>query len=388
MPPASATASSSLHLVCGEDDYGVKQRARILFDEWSVQIGGMDHEIIDAQVNNGSEAQRALGRLREALQTLPFFGTGKVVWFRNCNFLADDRTSQARDVVEGLATLIEELKSFKWDKVRLLISAGKVDRRKSFYKTIEKIGSSEVFTALSLDDKDWAGKAEAVAAQALEARQKTISEEALAQLVTYVGPQLRQLHSEIEKLTLYVGDRPAITMADVQAIVTRNKQARAFALADAFGNRDLPRALACLDEEFWSLQFDKEKSEIGMLYGLIGKVRVMILLKELQREKWLKADTDTYARFKAQLDRLPPERMPEDRRFDPRALHPFVLFNALPQARKYTTEELVAAMEVLLDCNRKLVTSQLDDKLVLQQALVQIIRGKGAERAALNPTAR
>ena len=40
------------------------------------------------------------------------------------------------------------------------------------------------------------------------------------------------------------------------------------------------------------------KSEIGLLYGLIAKVRAMLLLKEMLREGWVKPEMD-YNRFKA-----------------------------------------------------------------------------------------
>src|SRR5258705_10255028 len=87
----AAPSPAPVLLVCGEDDFNVKQRARQVFQKWSEELGGMDHETIDAQVSNGGEALRALARLREGLNTLPFFGGGKVVWLQNCNFLADDR---------------------------------------------------------------------------------------------------------------------------------------------------------------------------------------------------------------------------------------------------------------------------------------------------------
>ena len=141
-------------------------------------------------------------------------------------------------------------------------------------------------------------------------------------------------------------------------VCTRNKTARAFALGDALGDRDLPRLLRTLDEELWELQFDKQKSaEIGLLYGLISKVRAMILLKEMLREGWIKAEGD-YNRFKAQLERVPVEKLPEDKRYNPLALNPYVLFKALPQARRYTQAELVAAMELLLKCNQQLMLEQ------------------------------
>src|SRR5258706_14349330 len=172
--PAAATTSAPLLLVYGDDEFAVKQRARQIFQQWSAELGGMDHEIIDAQVANSGEALKSLARLREALQTLPFFGTGKAIWFQNCSFLGDDRTSAAQAVTETLAEVSQELKGFVWQNVRLLVSAGKVDKRKTFYKTLEKLGAVECFEAWSLDDKDWAGQAEAAAQRGVRARQKEI----------------------------------------------------------------------------------------------------------------------------------------------------------------------------------------------------------------------
>jgi DNA polymerase-3 subunit delta len=368
---SAAKPSAPVLLVFGEDEFAVKQRARQIYQQWSEELGGMDHEIIDAAVSNGGEALKALAKLREALQTLPFFGGGKVVWLQNCSFFGDDRTASSQAVTETLAEIAQELKEFAWQNVRLLISAAKVDKRKVFYKAIEKIGGVESFAAWSVDDKDWASQAETWASKSIRARQKNISDEALAELISRVGPNARQLDTEVEKLSLYVGDRKEIGMEDVAAICTRNKMARAFALGDALGDRDLPRLLKRLDEELWAVKFDSQKSEIGLLYGLISKVRALLLLKEMLREGWIKPDGD-YNRFKAQLERVPADKLPADRRFNPLALNPYVLYKALPQVKQYSQAELVRAMDLLLQCNQRLVSSRLDESLVLQQALVQI----------------
>jgi DNA polymerase-3 subunit delta len=380
--PVAASTSAPLLLVHGDDEFAVKQRARQVFQVWSAELGGMDHEVIDAQVTNGGEALKVLGRLREALQTLPFFGSGKVVWLQNCNFFGDDRTASSQAVTETLSELAQELKAFRWDNVRLLVSAGKVDKRKVFYKTLEKAGTVETFTAWSLDDKNWAAEAEAAALKQLRALKKNISDEALAELISNVGPNNRQLSSEIEKLSLFVGDRAEIELDDIRSIVTRNKQARAFALGDALAERDLPRLLRTLDEELWEVKFDSQKSEIGLLYGLISKVRVMVFLKEMLREGWIKADVD-YSRFKAQLERVPSDKLPEDKRFNPLAFNPYILYKALPHVRRYSSEELVEAMRLLLECNQRLIFSNLDESLVLQQTLVQIVRGVNGRPAGV-----
>ena len=373
MKPAAKSAGP-LALVCGDDDFNVKQRAKQLYQEWCAELGGMDHEIIDATVANSGEALKALSKLREALQTLPFFGSGKAIWLRDCNFLGDDRTAGAQDVTETLGEISQELKTFSWDKVRLLISAGKVDKRKTFYKTIEKLGAVEIFSGWSFDDKDGLNQAMHFARGEISGRKKEISEEALSELVARAGMNARMLVNEIEKLSVYVGGRGEISLEDVTAICTRNKMAKAFALGDALGERNLPRLLRRLDEELWEirLKVDKNKNEIGLLYGMIAKVRAMLMLKEMIREGWVKPDTD-YPRFKAQLERVPREQLPEDKRFNPLALNPYVLFKALPQVKNYSQAELVAAMELLLKCNRDLIFSNLDESLVLQQTLIKIV---------------
>ncbi len=362
-------------LLCGDDEFAVKARAKQLHQQWCDELGGMDHETIEAAVSNSGEALTALARLREALQTLPFFGAGKVIWLRDCNFLGDERAASAQAVTETLNDLAEELKKFDWSRnsgIRLLISAGKVDKRKTFFKTLDKIGTVETFTGWSVDDRDWAERAEVAARAAVRLRQKEISEEALAELVSRVGPHPRQLDNEVEKLCLFAGDRKKLEVADVAAICTRNKTARAFALGDALGDRDLPRLLRRLDEELWEIKSSSQKSEIGLLYGLISKVRAMLLLKEMLREGWIKPEMD-YNRFKAQLERVPADQLPADKRFNPLALNPYVLYKALPQAKKYSQSELVRAMDLLLRCNQRLVSSGLDETLVLQQTLVQIV---------------
>jgi DNA polymerase-3 subunit delta len=376
--PASASKENVM-LICGADEFAVKQRARQVYQEWSGNQESLNHEIIDAFAGNSGEALQAISRLREALHTLPFFGGGKVVWFQNCTFLGDERAASTQAVTENLSELAQELKAFCWDAVRLLISAGKVDKRKVFYKTLEKIGAVETFAGWSVEDRNWAADAEEAVLKQLKSLKKDISDEAAAKLVAYIGADSRQLYSETEKLVTYVGDRSRIAANDVDAIVTRNKQSRAFALGDAFGERNLQKLLRTLDEELWEMKRDTRKSEIGLLYGIISKVRVLIFLKEMLREGWIKPDAD-YNRFKSQLDRVPADALPEDRRFSPLAMNPYVLFKALAHAQQYTTEELTRAMDLLLQCNQNLVFSSLDEATVLQQTLVKIIGRTGAAR--------
>lgn len=371
---AAPASSAPLKLVCGDDEFSVKQRARQLYEQWCAEAGGMDHEVVEAGAGNSEEALRRLSKLHEALQTLPFFGGAKVVWFKDCTFLGEDRTASSAAVTAALGSLAETLKTFRWDGVRLLISGGKPDKRRSFFKTIEKTGSVELFAALSADDRDWSARAESEAMRLVQTGGKSIGAEAVAELVTRVGPNLRALASEVEKLLLYVGDRGEITLDDVQILTTKQKLAQAFALGEALGERNLGKLMRVLDQELWEIRagIDRKKSEIGLLYGLLTKIRALLMLKDLRIRGILKPARD-YNSFKSQLDRIPPAALPDDRRFNPLASHPFVLFQAMRQTDNYELPELIRAMSVLLQANVQLVSSSLDEAMVLQKALIDIV---------------
>lgn len=369
---AEPQARPELVLVEGEDEFAVKERARELFQAWSAEVGGFDRDIIDGSANNAGEARRVVAKVHEALQTLPFFGAGKVVWLQNCNFLGDDRTSSAEAVKQALADLAAELLRFSATNVRILISATRVDRRKTFFKAVEKIGKVESYHGWSVNDSEWTQEAASSAERQVRARQKTITEEALAKLITMAGPNPRHLASEVEKLSLFVGNRQQIETADVERVGSPIKHSQGFALADAVGDRNLPRALHVLDQELWTLKTDRKNSEIGLLYGLISRIRLLIFAKELVRRGWVDPKAE-FATFKGQLLRVPRDDFPSDRRFNPLANHPWALFNGVRQSRHFSERELVRAMELLLECNRRLVGSGLDEAMVLQQTLVEIL---------------
>ncbi|HAB16846.1 MAG TPA: DNA polymerase III subunit delta, partial [Verrucomicrobiales bacterium] len=281
----------------------------------------------------------------------------------------------------ALAELADEWKTFRWDGLRVLISAGKPDKRRIFFKTLEKLGTVEFFGSLA-DDKDWADRLESEAIRQLRAAGKTLADDAVAELVTRVGPNLRSLANEVEKLVLYVGDRTEVSLADVQVLTPLQKLAEAFALGEAVGSRDLVRSLRVLDEELWVIRTgtDKKRSEIGLVYGLISKFRLLLLMKELRRTGLIKPARD-YNAFRTQVALIDQSELPADKRFNPLAGNPYPAFQALKQIDRWSSDELVHAMDVLLEANIQLVASGLDEAVVLQRAVIEIVGTKDAEMA-------
>jgi DNA polymerase-3 subunit delta len=72
---------------------------------------------------------------------------------------------------------------------------------------------------------------------------KRMDRSAAAQLCDLLGPDQGLLAGEVEKLALYIGDRPTITPEDVREMVGQTREEKIFAVMDAAGVGDLKGAL-------------------------------------------------------------------------------------------------------------------------------------------------
>ena len=93
MAAASAnTKSAPVHFLCGSDEDAVKKAAAALAEKLAPG-DAMNFETIDGRAESAEAAVRSVQQVREAILTLPFFGAGKLVWWKAVNFL--DETASA-----------------------------------------------------------------------------------------------------------------------------------------------------------------------------------------------------------------------------------------------------------------------------------------------------
>jgi DNA polymerase-3 subunit delta len=83
-------ATQKIHAVVGSDESEVKRTATALAAQLTPpDAGDFGLELIDGCADNAEQAVARIRSAIEALQTLPFFGGGKLVWLKNANCLAD-----------------------------------------------------------------------------------------------------------------------------------------------------------------------------------------------------------------------------------------------------------------------------------------------------------
>src|SRR5438045_7777571 len=131
--------TANVYAIVGSDEAEVKHVATELAQKLAPDdVGDFGLEVIDGVADNIDQATARIRSVIEALQTLPFFGSTKLVWLKNANFLGDDPKGRSEMVQSALTELSDLLEHGFGSEVAFLISATEVDKRRSFYKTLVK----------------------------------------------------------------------------------------------------------------------------------------------------------------------------------------------------------------------------------------------------------
>jgi len=373
------TAAKSIHLIAGSDEFTIKGTAAKLAESLAPKAAGdFGVEIIDGTAGNQDEALKILARLNEAVNTVGFFGATKLVWLKSTNLLADDRAVTAAAVKDALTELGEQIKRGLPAGVTLLISALGFDKRRSLAKTLEKLAAVQVFDAPEAGKRAGEEEISELVHAVLHKTGQRLQPAAYQAFREMVEAEPRTLTNELEKLCLYVGTRADITAADVRAICSASRGAGDFELTNALGDRNLPTAIRAVE-----LMFDRGEPGLRIVLQLVGQFRLMLLTKDLAQRKQLDA-VDGYGggeKYFAGWGRLPDEakaHFPCTK--EGGGPNPWRLYRCALAARHFSSTELVRALELLLEANRQLVTTQLDDRLIIEEVVAKIARKQPADR--------
>lgn len=350
----------------------MKRRARALAEELTPSgAGEFGVDVIDGCVDNADQAVRCVSEARQAIQTLPFFGSEKLVWLKDVNFLADTVTGRAAGTLKAL----DELKNFLEGGgvppgVKLLVSAAEVDKRRSFYKALGKLTRLEVYDKVDTSKPGWEEDAQALAMQLAGQLGLRFQPEALESFIVRAGADSRQIQNELAKLDLYLGaDRREITVGIVRDLVSKSATGVIWELSNSMLKRDLAGSLQLLDQ----LLFQGETAIAILLAAIVPTVRNLVAVKALFDQHKVSPPQAVY-QFNALLGRLPPEATEHLPRKKDGGINAYGLGLAACEARRFSLVEAVTALEACLQANLQLVSSQLEPRLVLSQLLVKTLQ--------------
>ena len=369
MSAAKAKPMEAVQAVLGSDDSEVKRVAKALAAAMTPADGGdFGVEIVDGTVANAAEAAARIRQTIDALLTFPFFGGEKLVWLRSANFLGDTVTGRAEDVLEGLESLLGTLSTGLPVGIRFLLSGSEVDKRRSFYKAICKLGKVAVYDSLDTSKSGWEEAAMELSRQTAESVGVRLEMDALNLLAIRTGGDRRTIASELEKIALYVGEGGrAATLEDVALLVPMTAEAVIFELGNALASRHTHNALALLQQ----LLAQKE-SPIGiLLVAIVPTFRNLLAVKDLMDRHKLSRPAQPFF-FGKTLEKLPSQATEHLPRKKDGTVNAFALGIAAQHAHRFSLKELRAAQKHVLEANVALVSSAQDPEGLLQQLVIRL----------------
>jgi DNA polymerase III subunit delta len=219
----------------------------------------------------------------------------------------------------------------------LALVAGESLRSDAIPKAVGKVGQVLNFDAPKPRDlPGW------VRAQ-FELRGASVDPDAARALVEIVGEDLAALATEADKIATWAGSRP-VERADVEAVATPAREATAWAITDAWGERDLPTLLAAAEAEL------ERREPFGISTRLASHVALV------RNAKLLAAEGVPGREIAKRLK-----------------IHEFRIRKALGHADRYGQDELDAAVIRLAQLDAAIKGgSRLSGELELTRALIDL----------------
>ena len=363
------TATGNIYAVMGSDESEVKRVAAELATSLTPpEAGDFGLEIVDGVAENADQAAARIRSTIEALQTLPFFGSTKVVWLKSANFLGDTQLSCATSVQFALEELSDLIENGLGSDVTFLISATEVDKRRGFYKALVKRAELQVFDRIDSGRAGWEEEATEIVRRRAKKRKLQFDDDALDLFVLLTGGDTRQIENELEKIDIFLEKDRAVHVDLVRKIVPLSRAGIIFELSNALAMRDLALALTLVRR-----LLDQGESAIGILLAaIVPTIRNLLLAKDLMERHRLPRAHSPF-QFISAINRLPAKATEHLPRKKDGSINAYALGIAAQHAQHFKTDQLIDAMRACLTANVQLVTTQLDHELVLTEVIVRLL---------------
>jgi DNA polymerase-3 subunit delta len=321
------------------DEYLMTQRIR----ELKAAVG--DAELADLNITEWEGGETNAGEILGQASMMPFLALRRLILLRGYLAHLEKRMSasksnesaahgEAAQFLTGLAEVNESCDL-------ILVEKG-LDKRRAIWKGFrikqqdgerEVMGLQALVAAKKVMQEDLASPdAKALPGwiqQQARARKIAIEPRAVQLLASYVGGSLRQVDNELEKLSLYAGQRP-ITADDVNLMVSDASEAMIWNLTDALSQRNPAKAMQALH----ALRRG-DNHPIYLLSMIARQYRVILKVKDAMRSH---AGANEYDLAKVVRE------------------SPFPVKKAMQQAGSYSFNELVEVMDRLVVADHAMKT--------------------------------
>lgn len=353
-----------------------------------------------------------VGEIAEQAGTFSFLGTRKVIAVKEAPlFVLKASAGEISYSDKDLQVLIRLVEEGIPDNHVLVFTTGTPDRRKKIYKLILEHGlvvdCSVATGATKADIEEQQAVLQDISRQMLLKTGKQMAPDAFAALVDQTGFNPELFANAIEKLLTYTGGRNRISVADVGAVVHKDKKDPIFTLTNAVMDRDVSTALTVLSgllsDGFHPLQilktFENQIRKLlaikcfttGLNTGRAGgpslkhmqfnAFKQMLLPAMMDWDaNALKADEEKMGLFMVgnDKDETRSGKLPtNDLLLAPNPKNAYPIFQNFLKSENFALEELTCALSTLADLDYRIKSSGGDTVTGLENFIMVLCRRPG-----------
>ncbi len=329
-----------IYLFHGDEEFGKSERIAAL----KARLGDLAE--MNTVVLNGRSVTRA--ELLHHCDVPPFLGDYRLVIVTDLLARLEKSKSpegkQSQTAREFLSWLAEMIPDIPESTLLVLNESKKIGARNPVLKAVSKLGDRGEVRLFSTPQ---VRRGELAAWVTKRAREMGIRlDRGVADdLASFIGPDLRLINSELEKLALYAGDRP-ITKKDVALLSPYAREASIFDMVDALGNRRTAQAFRLLAQ-----MRNQGAHPLYLLTMIVRQYRILLKVKDYASRGMRKDEIASAIK-----------------------LHPYPTQKAMAQARNYTPAQLESIYDRLLETDVAIKTGKLEANLALDMLVVELAR--------------
>ncbi|MCI2953988.1 DNA polymerase III subunit delta [Staphylococcus caprae] len=273
----------------------------------------------------------------EETLTMPFFSDKKAIVVKNAYvFTGEKVTKELNHSAEQLIEFIE-----KYDGENLIIFEvyqNKLDERKKLTKSLKKYAQLKKVEQMSEEEiKKWIQRK-------LNENYKDIKQDALNLFIELTGINFNIVSQELEKLMLFLGDRPTINKDDVNQIINRSLEQNVFLLTEFIQKGRKNKAVQLVND-----LITMKEEPIKLLALITSNYRLYYQCKILGQKGYSGQQIAKTVNA-----------------------HPYRVKLALNQVRNYQLNDLLNIIDSCAETDYKLKSSYMDKQLILELFILSL----------------
>ncbi|MDU4602390.1 MAG: DNA polymerase III subunit delta, partial [Staphylococcus warneri] len=244
-----------------------------------------------------------------------------------------------KELNQNTDQLIEFLEKYDGDNLIIFeVYQNKLDERKKLTKALKKNGQLKKVEQMSEEEiKKWIQSK-------LNENYKDIKQDALNLFIELTGVNFNIVSQELDKLMLFLGDRPTINKDDVHQIINRSLEQNVFLLTEYIQKRQKNKAIQLVKD-----LINMKEEPIKLLALITSNYRLYYQCKILNQKGYSGQQIAKTVN-----------------------VHPYRVKLALGQVRHYQLEDLLNIINSCAETDYKLKSSYMDKHLILELFILSL----------------